>query len=160
MQQLCSNSNFHEMICTTSVSEAMFCMPTKNFKEFYANLAIISDLLHNCNLIAANLQQFCCSVIFFWKREVTTCSKIVLQTFPVSLVWFYPKMPLKGVFLWLMWVCCRFAAFCSNLGIFWKRARSGFVHNAKLYHFPHLQQLLHICTDSLKFGANTPDYFL
>ena len=69
MQQLCSNSNFHEMICTTSVSEAMFCMPTKNFTEFYANLAITSDLLHNCNLIAANLQQFCCSMIFFLEKR-------------------------------------------------------------------------------------------
>ena len=65
MQQLCSNSNFYEIICTTSVSEAMFCMPTKNFTEFHANLAITSDLLHNCNFIAAILLQ---RDFFFEKR--------------------------------------------------------------------------------------------
>ena len=138
------------MICSTTMAEAMLCMPIKNFAEFHANLAITCYFLHNCSQIAANLQQFCCNIIFFGKEKVTSCSRIVLCTFPENLAWSYPWMPLKRVSLWLLRVCCRFAAFCSNLGIFWKRAQSGFVHNAKLYRLPNLQQLFHICTDSVK----------
>ena len=115
MQQLCSNSNFHEMICTTSVSEAMFCMPTKNFTEFYANLAIISDLLHNCNLIAANLQQFCCSMIFFGKERSPPVPTLFSE--PFQWVWYdsIHKCHWKGSFCDL----CEFAADLQHFAATW-----------------------------------------
>ena len=124
-------------------------MPTtlaQDIVYFKTYSTIKHHLQHIFSKIAANLQHICCSMIFFCKMEVTSYSRIIFFTFPENLVWFYQTMPLKKVFLGLMQVCCSFAAFCSNLGIFWKWVRSGCVQHAKLSQHLHFQQLLHICS--------------
>ena len=90
-QQLCSNFNFLKITCSTEGAEAIFCVPFEFFSNFQTNLTITNYLLHIACYIAANLQQICYSMIFFWKMEVTSCSRIVPSSFLENLVWFYQK---------------------------------------------------------------------